>query len=113
MSPSSPSPLAPGWHNFHHTFPWDYATSEFGYKLNLSKVFIDAMALVGQAYDLKQAAAAVVMERRRRTGDLREQETQGREEEGHTWHEHEVPHPSDDETVTTARDVETVPSTSL
>lgn len=61
-----------GWHNFHHTFPWDYATSEYGYKLNLSKVFIDAMAWIGQAYDLKQAGPEVVLDRRKRTGDLSE-----------------------------------------
>lgn len=41
-----------GWHNFHHVFPWDYKTSEFGnYKFNISTAFIDFFAAFGWAYD--------------------------------------------------------------
>lgn len=49
-----------GYHNYHHTFPWDYATSELGYSLNLTKHFIDLMARIGQAYDLKRADRSLV-----------------------------------------------------
>lgn len=45
-----------GWHNYHHTYPFDYATSEYGFfkQYNLSKVFIDFMHMIGQAHDLKR-----------------------------------------------------------
>ena len=46
--------LGEGYHNYHHTFPFDYRTSEDGMKLNFSKLFIDYMARIGQAYDLKK-----------------------------------------------------------
>lgn len=43
-----------GWHNYHHVFPWDYKTSEFGdYKFNISTGFIDFFAKLGWAYDRK------------------------------------------------------------
>lgn len=45
-----------GWHNFHHTYSYDYATSEYGIlsQINMSKLIIDFMWLIGQAYDLKR-----------------------------------------------------------
>ncbi|XP_015919375.1 acyl-CoA Delta-9 desaturase isoform X2 [Parasteatoda tepidariorum] len=58
-----------GWHNYHHVFPWDYSTSELGYSLNLTKIFIDFMALIGQAYDLKTAHPQLVKNRKLKTGD--------------------------------------------
>lgn len=46
--------LGEGWHNYHHVFPWDYKTSEFGdYKYNLSTGFIDFFAKLGWAFDRK------------------------------------------------------------
>lgn len=60
-----------GFHNFHHTFPNDYSTSEYGAKyFNPSKAFIDIMAFFGQAYDRRQVSAEVILQRRARTGDL-------------------------------------------
>lgn len=62
--------LGEGWHNYHHTFPWDYKTSEFGrYTTNLTTMFIDFMAKIGLAYDLKTASEEVVKNRVLRTGD--------------------------------------------
>ncbi|KAG8190299.1 hypothetical protein JTE90_012587 [Oedothorax gibbosus] len=58
-----------GWHNYHHVFPWDYSTSELGYTLNLSKIFIDLMATIGQAYDLKTAHPEMIKSRKLKTGD--------------------------------------------
>lgn len=52
-----------GYHNYHHTFPWDYATSENGSKLNATKIFIDLMALIGQAYDLKSCTPEMIKRR--------------------------------------------------
>lgn len=60
-----------GFHNFHHTFPQDYATSEYGAAyFNLTKGFIDFMALIGQAYDRNKISAETILQRRKRTGDL-------------------------------------------
>ncbi|KAI1291838.1 Stearoyl-CoA desaturase 5 [Halotydeus destructor] len=61
--------LGEGWHNYHHTFPWDYATSEMGYEFNLSKMLIDAMAYCGQAYDLRTVSHDMIVARKKRTGD--------------------------------------------
>ena len=52
--------LGEGYHNYHHTFPFDYRTSEDGVKLNLSRRFIDLMAKLGQAYDLKTVKQDIV-----------------------------------------------------
>jgi stearoyl-CoA desaturase (delta-9 desaturase) len=51
--------LGEGWHNWHHAFPWDYATAELGaiHQFNPTKVFIDVMAFLGLASDRKRAHA--------------------------------------------------------
>lgn len=51
--------IGEGYHNYHHTFPFDYATSEFS-RFNLAKRFIDFMARRGLAYDLKKASKTIV-----------------------------------------------------
>lgn len=58
-----------GFHNYHHTFPYDYATSEYGIKYNLTTAFIDLMALFGLAYDLKTAKKESIAARKLRTGE--------------------------------------------
>ena len=42
-----------GWHNWHHTYPFDYATAEHGtlLQLNTTKILIDGLAVIGQTYD--------------------------------------------------------------
>ncbi|RZC34109.1 FA desaturase domain containing protein, partial [Asbolus verrucosus] len=58
-----------GWHNYHHTFPWDYKAAELGtYSTNLNTAFIDFMAWIGWAYELKSASADIVLKRINRTG---------------------------------------------
>ena len=49
--------LGEGWHNYHHTYPYDYATSEYGFfeNYNPTKLFIELSELFGLAYDLKRA----------------------------------------------------------
>ncbi|CAH3143544.1 stearoyl-CoA desaturase 5 [Pocillopora verrucosa] len=59
-----------GFHNFHHTFPQDYATSELGLRFNPSKWFIDLCANLGLAYDLKTISKDTILKRRMRTGNL-------------------------------------------
>ncbi|XP_018495371.1 acyl-CoA Delta(11) desaturase [Galendromus occidentalis] len=61
--------IGEGFHNYHHTFPWDYRTSELGWKINLTSIFIEFMAYIGQAYDLKTVPDHVVKKRMIRTGD--------------------------------------------
>lgn len=59
-----------GFHNYHHTFPWDYKTSELGkYTFNWTTAFIDFFAKIGWAYDLKTVSDDMVRKRIERTGD--------------------------------------------
>ncbi|KAK9504999.1 hypothetical protein O3M35_009156 [Rhynocoris fuscipes] len=63
--------LGEGWHNYHHVFPWDYKTGEFNhYRTNLSAMFIDYMAKIGWAYDLKQPSKELVKNVIKKYGDL-------------------------------------------
>lgn len=63
------SAIGEGFHNYHHTFPYDYATSEFGCKLNLTTCFIDFMCFLGLAKDRKKVSRDLVLARIQRTGD--------------------------------------------
>ncbi|XP_013412660.1 acyl-CoA desaturase isoform X2 [Lingula anatina] len=64
--------IGEGFHNFHHTFPHDYSTSEFGWRncLNLTTAFLDLMAVFGQVYDRRKISPEVVMRRKLRTGEV-------------------------------------------
>ncbi|KAI7796699.1 acyl-CoA desaturase [Triplophysa rosa] len=63
------SAIGEGFHNYHHTFPYDYATSEYGWKINLTTCFIDLMCFLGLASQRKRVSKEVVMARVQRTGD--------------------------------------------
>ncbi|KAK2876024.1 hypothetical protein Q8A67_020120 [Cirrhinus molitorella] len=63
------SAIGEGFHNYHHTFPFDYATSEFGCKINLTTCFIDFMCYLGLASEPKRVSKEVVFARAQRTGD--------------------------------------------
>ncbi|GAA6224077.1 acyl-CoA desaturase-like [Lates japonicus] len=63
------STVGEGFHNYHHTFPFDYAASEFGYKLNLTTMFIDFMCFLGLASDRKKVSKEMIIARMKRTGD--------------------------------------------
>jgi len=59
-----------GFHNYHHTFPWDYKAAELGdYSLNLTKCIIDLFHRLGLAYDLKTVPERMIRARITRTGD--------------------------------------------
>ncbi|KAI1306449.1 Acyl-CoA Delta(11) desaturase [Halotydeus destructor] len=47
--------MGEGYHNFHHAFPMDYATGEYG-SVSLLTKFIELMEWCGQAYDLKRSS---------------------------------------------------------
>lgn len=58
------------WHNFHHTFPFDYKTSELRlYRYNYTLAFIDFFGWLGWATDFKVATDEMVRERAQKTGD--------------------------------------------
>lgn len=59
-----------GFHNYHHTFPWDYKAAELGgYAVNLTKCIIDGFHWLGLAYDLKTVPERMIRARTLRTGD--------------------------------------------
>ncbi|CAG2179279.1 unnamed protein product, partial [Oppiella nova] len=60
-----------GYHNYHHTFPFDYSASEHGWKdnWNIATAFIDMFAWIGWAYDRRRPTEACVKARIARTGD--------------------------------------------
>lgn len=65
--------MGEGFHNYHHVFPWDYKTGEFGgwksYQTNITTAVIDFFAHIGWAYDRKSATAEMIAKRAQKTGD--------------------------------------------
>lgn len=61
--------LGEGFHNYHHTFPYDYAAGEFGKYLNITTTFIDFCAMLGLVKDRRLADRETVSKRRQRTGE--------------------------------------------
>ena len=49
-----------GYHNYHHNFPQDYQANENGEGFNLARVWIDWMAAIGLAYNLRVTSKTVV-----------------------------------------------------
>ena len=60
--------MGEGFHNYHHTFPYDYSTSEWGYTFNTTTKLIDLMSYIGQAYNLRTASTETIEARSIRTG---------------------------------------------
>lgn len=52
--------MGEGWHDWHHRYPFDYATAEGGVweQYNPSKLLIDIAAFLGMAWDLRRAIPA-------------------------------------------------------
>ncbi|XP_072280960.1 stearoyl-CoA desaturase [Pyxicephalus adspersus] len=61
--------IGEGFHNYHHTFPYDYTSSEFGIKYNFTTCFIDLMCYLGLASDCKRVSKDTIKARQLRTGD--------------------------------------------
>ncbi|XP_054156837.1 stearoyl-CoA desaturase 5-like [Oppia nitens] len=63
--------MGEGYHNYHHTFPWDYSASELDWKYNwnFTTFFIDSFARIGWASDRKRVSNDMVTSRVDRTGD--------------------------------------------
>ncbi|XP_068160798.1 acyl-CoA desaturase [Antennarius striatus] len=63
------STIGEGFHNYHHSFPYDYSASEFGCGFNFTTWFIDLMCSLGLAKDCKRVSGEMVRSRVQRTGD--------------------------------------------
>ncbi|ENN77121.1 hypothetical protein YQE_06375, partial [Dendroctonus ponderosae] len=61
--------LGEGWHNYHHSFPWDYRAAELGRGLNLTTMCLDLLARAGLIYDLKATPPRMVQQLAKRRGD--------------------------------------------
>lgn len=61
--------LGEGWHNYHHTFPWDYRAAEFGQHFNVTTTVIDYCTRKGWVYDLKYASPELVKRHSVKKGD--------------------------------------------
>ena len=64
------SAIGEGFHNYHHTFPYDYAASEWGPTMNITTCFIDFCGALGLVYDRKQVSSNAITRVRQRLGDL-------------------------------------------
>ena len=56
-----------GYHNYHHSFPWDYKAGEYSAGFNLTTLFLDCMYGIGQAYNMRVASEEVVQGSKTRT----------------------------------------------
>ncbi|EDV19521.1 Acyl-CoA desaturase 1 [Trichoplax sp. H2] len=57
-----------GFHNYHHSFPYDYSASEFRI-FNVSTLFIDFCAFLGLASHRRRVSPEAIKRRIQRTGD--------------------------------------------
>jgi len=55
-----------GFHNYHHTFPMDYTTSELGTYVNPTTWFINLMWFFGLAYDLRRSTPQMIESRKKK-----------------------------------------------
>ena len=62
--------LGEGYHNYHHAFPYDYSTGEWGPKLNMTTCFLDICAALGLIYDRRQVSQEAITNMRKRKGNL-------------------------------------------
>ncbi|XP_017785888.1 PREDICTED: stearoyl-CoA desaturase 5-like [Nicrophorus vespilloides] len=59
-----------GFHNYHHTFPWDYKASELQMDFqNMTTLLIDFFAKCGWVTDRKTVEKPMIVQRASRTGD--------------------------------------------
>lgn len=74
IAPAENTPIAffslgEGFHNYHHTFPWDYSTSEWGWNINPTTFILDTLSKFGLVYDRRFASKDMIKQRKMRTGN--------------------------------------------
>jgi stearoyl-CoA desaturase (delta-9 desaturase) len=62
------SAIGEGFHNYHHTFPYDYSTSEWGPYFNVTTMTLDFCSLLGLVYDRKQVSSEAIERVKKRLG---------------------------------------------
>ncbi|CAG2168268.1 unnamed protein product, partial [Oppiella nova] len=62
--------IGEGYHNYHHVFPYDYSTGEYGWEdnFNITTLLIDYCARYGLAYDLKKPTPLTIEQTRTNRG---------------------------------------------
>ncbi|KAJ8730845.1 hypothetical protein PYW08_002258 [Mythimna loreyi] len=66
--------MGEGWHNYHHTFPWDYKAAELGMPLNVTTSLLNYFASIGWAYDMKEASPSLVRSVAKARGEPRDED---------------------------------------
>lgn len=66
--------MGEGWHNYHHTFPWDYKASELGMPFNVTTTLLNYFASIGWAYDMKEASPALIRSVVKARGEPRDED---------------------------------------
>lgn len=61
--------MGEGWHNYHHTFPWDYKAAELPYYYNVAAILIRFFHAIGWAYNLREPSDNLVKMVTLRKGD--------------------------------------------
>ncbi|XP_065838989.1 acyl-CoA desaturase 1-like [Oscarella lobularis] len=61
--------IGEGFHNYHHSFPYDYRTSEFGPSpLNITTCFIDICVWLGLASHCRRPTQEMIRRKKEKTG---------------------------------------------
>lgn len=61
-----------GFHNYHHSFPWDYKASETGIDgRNMTTYVIDGFAKLGWVTERKTVKESMILKKRERSGDFK------------------------------------------
>jgi len=60
-----------GYHNYHHSYPWDYKAGESTAGFNFTSLFIEIMAVFGLASNLRVASKEVVERGKAKTAKSR------------------------------------------
>lgn len=65
--------MGEAYHNYHHSFPWDYSASEFGWDRNYNPMtaVIDFAALLGLVWERKKVPKEMILKRIQRCGSKR------------------------------------------
>ncbi|CAG9770098.1 unnamed protein product [Ceutorhynchus assimilis] len=61
--------MGEGWHNYHHSFPWDYRAAEIGSPLNVTTFWLNLFAKIGWAYELKTTSSELIDAMANKKGD--------------------------------------------
>ncbi|XP_018579048.1 acyl-CoA Delta(11) desaturase-like [Anoplophora glabripennis] len=61
--------MGEGYHNYHHTFPWDYRAAEVGSYLNVTTLVLNLFEKIGWAYDMKSTPQELIRKMVENNGD--------------------------------------------